>query len=402
MKLLFALAALVGTVASKRVSSKTVQLNDVTMESKLGNSIMSKARRLEQDEEEVDFTWVVDYSIKFQGCHHVSQWNDEADDEDDVKIQTKRLIRFRLCPTGTCTSSNAGGCSSGYGDYIIDMNEYLEAYIEEVEELNKYKCEYLENNVCACNDDDGNQQDDGFDEDMCLYDCYVKEGVEDICAEENPYDDDEQEQEEEFNLQEYMECGEWEAPEDEEERRLADEEEVGYFMGPYCAQSGSAIHLGLFTDDACTNFADEDDGGDGTYYGLTGSHIPYGYNDKSIVGMECISCQEPEDVDGEEENDNDDEDEEAAEPIEFCQEIYQKAGKCESNLGIDSPNENACTYMEGIKIVRKNGVVNSITGGANKTATIFIGIFIVAFVLLAAYVYYLRTKLDRASINLSE
>merc|ERR1711937_991243 len=116
------------------------------------------------------------------------------------------------------------------------------------------------------------------------------------------------------------------------------------------------------------------------------------------------SCKEPEEINQNEDenNNNQNEVEEAAEPIEFCEQAYNKAGKCDSNLGIDNPNTNACTYMEGIKVTRSNGVVNTISGSANKTATIFIGIFIVAFILLAAYVYYLRTKLDRASINLSE
>mmetsp|Transcript_5564 Transcript_5564/g.6463 ORF Transcript_5564/g.6463 Transcript_5564/m.6463 type:complete len:406 (+) Transcript_5564:132-1349(+) len=405
MKFFLALTALVGTVASKRFGSKTISLNDVKLNSKLGNSIMSKARKLEQDEdEEADYSWVADFSIKFQGCHHVSQWNDEADGEEDVKIETKRLVRFRLCPTDSCDLSNAGGCSSGYGDYIIDMYQYLEMYLETVQELNEYECEYLEANVCQCNDDD--QQDDGFDEDKCLYDCYKANGVEDICAEENPYEDDEQEQEEKFELNEYIECAQWEVPEDDNNRRRRleeDEEEVEYFLGPYCASNGGAIHLGLFFDDTCTNFADDDAGGDDTYYSLSGEHIPYGSYDKSIIGRDCISCMEPEEVDEDgDNNDNDDGEQEAAEPIEFCEQLYQQSGKCETYLGNDNANENACTYMEGIKIIRKNGVVNSVVGGANKTATIFIGIFVVSFILLFAYVYYLRTKLDRASINLSE
>jgi uncharacterized membrane protein (DUF485 family) len=39
---------------------------------------------------------------------------------------------------------------------------------------------------------------------------------------------------------------------------------------------------------------------------------------------------------------------------------------------------------------------------ANKTASVFIGMFVVSFILLSAYVYFLKTKLDRASINLSD
>ena len=64
------------------------------------------------------------------------------------------------------------------------------------------------------------------------------------------------------------------------------------------------------------------------------------------------------------------------------------------------PNDSACNYMEGIKIVRKDGMV--VTADAYKTAAVFIGVFVVGFILLSAYVYYLKTKLDRASINLSD
>lgn len=399
MKFILAALALVGASAASH--SRKLQLNNIAADSKMGNTLLSKARKLEQAEDEVDFTWVAGYSIIFQGCHHVSQWNADADGEEDVKIETKRLVRFRLCPTGYCSETNAGGCSSGYGDYIVDMAEYLEAYLQAVEQQNEWMCQNLEENVCACNDDDQNQQGDDFDEEKCMYDCYVANGVEDICAENNPYEDDEAQQEK-FELQEYIECKNWEAPEDDNGRRkLEEEEEIEYFMGPYCDNNGGEIHLGLFTDDACTNFAADDDmGGTTVYYAAVGEYPPYSSPSKqSVVAFKCMSCEEPAEED-ENNNGNDADDEDRV--TEFCEQIYQKAGKCESGLSIDDPNENACNYMEGIKITRKNGVISSSGGGANKTATIFIGIFVVAFVLLAAYVFYLRTKLDRASINLSE
>jgi len=402
MKFLIAALALIGASAARPLKSH--KLANVAADSKMGASLLSKARKLEQEEEgEADMTWVAGYSIIFQGCHHVSQWNDEADGEEDVKIQTKRLVRFRLCPTGTCSSNNAGGCNSGYGDYVLDMNEYLDSYLQAVEEQNQWDCENLENNVCACNDDDANQQGDDFDEEKCLYDCYKKYGKEDICADNNPYEDDEAEQEK-FELNEYMECQQYDFPEDEE-RKLeeAEEEEVEYYLGPYCANNGGDIYLGLFTDDACTNFAAEDGtGGSSVYSEMAGETLPYSYETKqSVVAFKCMSCQEPEEDNGDNDNNNNGEEEEVR-VSEFCENTYQNSGKCESGLGIDNPNENACNYMEGIKIVRKNGVINSTAGSANKTATVFIGIFVVAFVLLAAYVFYLRTKLDRASINLSE
>ena len=387
-------------------AAKVTKVDNVKVDSPLGSQLLSKARKLE-NEDEIDFTWVADFSIKFQGCHHVSQWNEEADGEEDVRIETKRLIRFRLCPSDTCSLSSAAGCTSGYGDYIIDMETFLQTYFEAVEDYNEYRCEYTKEMVCNCEDDD--QKGDDFDEEMCEYDCYVNNGIADICADRNPYaQEGEEEEQEEFNLADYVECQQVNFDEQQNnyynynnnnQNRKLEQEEVEYFMGPYCAEQGGAIYLGLFTDDQCTIFADED-GGVSTYNYLSyGQSMPY--STESLISMDCVSCHEPADFNNEG-NDAEDEDQ----VIEMCEQIYQTAGKCESALAatgyVYQPNENACNYIEGIKVVRKDGIITQVGSKANKTASIFIGIFVVAFVLLAAYVYYLKTKLDRASINLSE
>jgi len=134
------------------------------------------------------------------------------------------------------------------------------------------------------------------------------------------------------------------------------------------------------------------------YYSMTGTNLPYGQ--KNVIDMDCMSCKEPQ------ENNNDGNDAEDEDDVtEVCEAVYTTAGKCEANLPygtVYQPNNNACNYMEGIKIVRKDGTVITAEAKANKTASVFIGVFVVAFVLLSAYVYYLKTKLDRASINLSE
>lgn len=371
-------------------------LNDVQADSHLGQSLLSKARKLE-DDGEVDFTWVSNFSIKFQGCHHISQWNDEADEDEDVRIETKRLIRFRLCPSNECSPDKAGGCDSNYGDYVIDMNTFLESYYDALQNYNEYRCEYTANVLCDC--EDGDDKGDDFDAELCEYDCYVEHGIADTCAENNPYEDDDQEQEEEFDVADYVECKEANFDNDRR-RRLEDqeEEEIEYFIGPYCAEQGGAIFMGLFTDETCTSFADEY-GGEETYSSLAGKSLPY--SSESLISMDCVSCKEPEDYN----NDGDDEEDED-QVIEMCEEIYEGAGKCEQGLEstgyISSANNNACNYIAGIKVVRKDGIITQVGSKANKTASIFIGVFVVAFVLLASYVYYLKTKLDRASINLSD
>jgi hypothetical protein len=117
--------------------------------------------------------------------------------------------------------------------------------------------------------------------------------------------------------------------------------------------------------------------------------------------MDCLSCKEPKDF-----NQDGNDAQDADEVIEMCEQIYETAGKCEAGLQatgyVAEANNNACNYIAGIKVVRKDGIITQVGSKANKTASIFIGIFVVAFVLLSAYVYYLKTKLDRACINLSD
>jgi hypothetical protein len=351
---------------------KLTKLPDtVDASSKVGSIIMANARRLDQNGD-ISYTWVSDYSIKFQGCHHISQWNDEADGEEDVRIATKRLVRFRLCPSNTCSVDNSGGCSSGYGDYVIDMNVYLEAFLESVGDYNEARCEYLEAQS-GC--------EGANNEEYCLYDYYAANGVADVCADGNPYQNNYNngDQQEAFDISEYTECV---------EANMNGGNGQAYYMGPYCAEQGGSIYLGLFTDDSCTTFAD-DYGGKEAYYTLTGQELPYGAT--NMITMDCYSCMEAEAQYNYNGNDNDD----ADNVSEMCEQIYSQAGKCESALQVNGlyPNYAACSYIQGIQVIRKNGIIVRSGSKANKTASIFIGIFVVAFVLLSAYVYYLKTKL---------
>jgi len=379
----FITAFLLSTLAAVQ-GNKALELpSSIKADSKLGLKLLSQARRLENADEEVDMTWVIDYSIKFQGCHHVTQWNGEADGDEDVRIATKRLIRFRLCPANLCDSSSSSGCSSGYGDYIIDMNTYLEAYMMDLEELHEWTCEYYEMKVCDCDDDDN--KDDGFDEDECLNTCYSKYGL-DYCVEEENDDDNEA-----FELEEYVECAQFDGGNNR--RRL--NQEVEYFIGPYCSDQGGKIYLGMFTDDTCSSFAD-DYAGVVTYKDFTGESLPY--SSESIVGMECIPCTPLEEVEEDDGNQNQNDDGDV-EVKEVCEQLYQTAGKCENNLGIDDANYQACNYMEGIKVIRKDGVVDIASSGSSSAAA-FIGVFAVTTCLLGAYSYYLKTKIGTGKIDL--
>jgi len=290
----------------------------ITSNSNLGQKLLSSARRLDGNQE-IDYSWVANYSLKFLGCHTTSQWNDDADGENGVKLANLNLVRFRLCPSNTCSSNNAYGCMEGYGDYIIDMNTYLQTYLD------------------AADNNNAQQNND-------------------------------------WDLKAMVQC-----------TQLNDGE---YYTGTYCSSDGSSILMGVFTDDTCSNLADVY-GGQETYTTVTGKELPH--SKATLVGNECMSCKE-----GTNANDNDQQDADAV--MEGCETLYETAGKCEQNMSNGGSDSSACQYMKGISLVYKEGRSNT----TSSAASLFIGLFGCSFVLISSYAYYLKTKLDRAKVQLND
>ena len=400
MKLSIAiLSAALGFSAAVEVTPRA----EISASSRIGQSVLSKARRVEEqnDNEEISYTWVANMSLKFQGCYHTQTWNGEANGDEDVKISTQRLVRFRLCPSGSCTMENPSGCKEGYGDYIIGMEDYLQAYSQAVQQDQEYSCQYEKNyGDCVC---DGENQGDDFNRDYCEYDCYMGKGME-YCVDRNPYEENngnnnKNNQNQQQNMQELAECRQLEIN-NNNQRKLEDAQAV-YYLSAYCSETGGSIHLGLFTEDTCSQFADANNGAT-TYASLTGSSLPY--SETTMIGTECLSCKEPKEVNKNGENQNNENDQEDADQVkEVCEQLYANSGKCEANLSsstVKYPNTNGCNFMEGVKIYRKNGSIIQKKSSVNTTASIFIGLFACSFVLLGGYAYYLKTKLDRAKVNL--
>ena len=165
-----------------------------------------------------------------------------------------------------------------------------------------------------------------------------------------------------------------------------------YYMGPYCADQGGAIYLGFFNDDTCSEFADSQYGAT-TFESGTGYTLPY--KDTNIVEYDCISC-----------NAADYGNQNGQGVLDMCKALYSQSGKCEKQISSTydaEPNNNACQFMNGVSITRKNGlVVQPFDAHANNAARISIVVFMAVFVLLSTYVYFLKSKLDRASIHLMD
>jgi hypothetical protein len=344
------------------VVTPTASAGEILVNSNLGKSILSQARRLDDGD---DYAFVGDYSIKFQGCHHVQQWNENVDDESDVRIKTKRLARFRLCPVDQCSDNKSSGCTSKYGDYVVDMDTFVSSYLTGIENEKEEICQATGEDCDAmCADDDAD----------CVYECY--DGYDaTFCLDEDDANDA-------FNAQNYAACAQFDLS-GGGGRRLEDGGNQ-YYIGAYCADQGGEIHLGVFTDDTCTTYASS---GESLFYSAMGYELPY--SDDSLITTRCFDCAESNGNGG-------------YQTKETCTDLYSVSGKCETKMsGNDYPNESSCGYIEGVKIIREDGVIRTSTTRKSKTAAVAIGLFMTLSVLLAGYVYYLRTKLGRAQINLS-
>jgi hypothetical protein len=362
------LAALCSIVAVSAV--------DIAPGSAMGKNLISKARLLNNDQNQYqyDVSWLTSYSIKFQGCHSIKQWNSAAEGDEDVKIATKSLVRFRMCPTDGCSANKGGGCQSGYGEYVVDLVDFMASWYEASRQDIEYTCwEFLQNS-CNCNPE--NNQADDFNEEYCEYDCFNNANMPQ-CIDRNPYEEENQERK--FNVEEYVgECKQFKA----QNRRLNDNNNNKYYVGPYCSGQGGDIYLGFFSDDSCSIPVE-----DVTFADVAGYELPY--STQSLVGATCVTCLEHAQEDNKNQQEGGEADADAV--SEACENLYIEAGKCEANLpeGITTPNNNACSYMEGIKIVREDGMIVTLKSAkANKVATTFIVIFAVAFAGTFLYNHY--------------
>jgi hypothetical protein len=405
----FSLASLVSAAVSSSASSSSWSLS---ADSELGRALLSQSsrstggsRRLDQDYDwETAVAWMSGYSVKFQGCHQIKQWNADADEQNDVRIQTKRLVRFRLCPSEQCSASKAAGCTSGYGDYVVDMDSFVQYYVQGKLQQRQYDCQYHLLKNCDCNKDD-HRDDDAFNEDYCQYDCYNDAGLYE-CIENNPYaaeGGEDQAQRDNFNMENYLQCAQLKVQNNNNNGRDLNQNQVQYFVGPYCTAQGGSVKLGLFSDDTCTEAVS-----DTTFEALMGFELPYSSDDASLIDATCLSCLEKDDAEKDYEsemaddannnnNQNGDDASDADQINDMCENLYAMSGKCESSypsgMLVYEANNNACTYMEGIRIVRQDGIIDTGSTRPSAVATAFIVIFAMAFAAMAFYVWYLRTRL---------
>jgi len=348
-------------------------------DSAAGRSLLSKARRLDGER---DITFVAQYDIVYTGCSSMMQLADEANGGgEEMPIYKQQMVKFSLCPS----SNECGNCKGG-ADYVISMMEFVDAYTEFKMNALEQACENIREN-CYCN----NQYQD---EDACENQCYTDAEMTECIQ----YEGDE-----EYDVQEFLECaempnqngngngdyvynGDWEnyyGP---------------YYVGPYCADDGFSINIGVFYDMGCAYAADNDVFGQKNY----GAELPFAT--ESMVEGDCISCMQVDEDNNNNNNNNGNNNNNnngnGYELNELCEMVYEESVKCEKNLNINWQDNSGCDYIGDIlpKLEAATAGKRASSGGA---AVAFAWIFAVTTLLAGSYAFFLYRKLDRNRVDLS-
>ena len=209
-------ALLVGFLANVAIAASNIREGEgsIALKSQAAEKLLKSARRLNGQQEEEN-TWMTKFDLKFHSCYSMTQVGDRegggGGNEEDNNLYMQHIVKLQLCPSDQCVSGR--GCSGG-AEYLVNMAEYVQSYVEFKEEQKQQACENVREN-CYCND---NQDDQA-----CENQCYAEKGL-DYCIEnENNGNNNNQE----FNIDEYMECREM-----ENQNNNNNNNNNQYFIGP--------------------------------------------------------------------------------------------------------------------------------------------------------------------------
>lgn len=187
-----------------------------------------------------------DYALKYVGCQNVKSWSDNlAEDADSTSVLgLERFVIFRLCNAELCSSYNKYGCNQDYGEFMIEMEYYLEAMASYHYDRYSQYCATCQQCMTSQDDDgaavynntddqvnDGNATSWSAETDCEFYDACenYKEACYQYASGETQYED-------------FFTCTEFEVGNN-----------VAY-LGPHCSGDGKTIQIGIFDDDECKSY----------------------------------------------------------------------------------------------------------------------------------------------------
>mmetsp|Transcript_9948 Transcript_9948/g.21688 ORF Transcript_9948/g.21688 Transcript_9948/m.21688 type:complete len:409 (+) Transcript_9948:80-1306(+) len=388
------------------------QASALRAESKAGQKLLSKAKLIEgpskerKANEDYQMAAIAGMKLKYTGCSNVFNLAEDAGGEDGSPVQNVPIVTFTM----------GSSCSGGHeGKYAVNMFEFIDSYTESMMEEREWECENYRENNCYCD----NADDGEYCESMCLQNAGMSDCIENEDGEEA------------FEVQRYLECAEMEAANDNNQNgnynrynNYQNNQNNGnnnngnnwaynseypnwdgeYKIGPYCASDGKSIYLGTFYDDECTVPASK---GYEAYKSMNyGQSLPYA-SESIMPTNACVDCVDKEAMYENNQNGNynnyNGNQWNNMEPREFCQQAYEGAAKCEVSGGSwYYPTTTGCDFINKYLPILSSTTPFSISsGGSSSSAVVFAWIFAITTILFGAYAYFLYRKIKRGASGLA-
>lgn len=349
-----------------------------------------------------------DMSLKYASCHSLETFVGSEDGSNP--FQRIDMISYRACPSDSCSENSWQGCKKEYGQFLIDMDEYLELRKQSLEDQAEQYCYfckfcvYFNNNFGNCEKYDS-----------CEFYMDVCEG--------------EQEEEEAFDYDDFLSCTAVDLVNNGDDDQGNDDDQAitQVYLGTYC---DGTIKIGMFYDEYCSWRVPQGTFGE-TIYNATGYNIDEDIIEEDFTDTACLSCSKLDtltDYYVPDYNANQDEQEHYMDNMEddiseLCENLYSQSAKCLKHVNneyitYESDSEYlsedlACNFLTSleknnvdeygfvtshqqtvnpVRIVA-NAIVDLVEEDVSAVQTTMLTLTSVACVAMGAYAYKLRKTL---------
>ena len=237
---------------------------------------------------------LADFSVKYVGCSSLTSYVD-SDEEGSYPFVNQNFVSYRLCPSESCADDSWNGCKSVYGEYLMNLEDFLTVQQDYLDEEFEYYCNYCEqciyfNTYFSDTDEEGQG---GCSQTEACYD------YDDYCSDEART---QMEEEAEFSIEDFFECKEidiWGGDDDNgDDATIVDDKyqfgddrynvfyknEGKAYIGSHCNEG--IITIGLFADDQCIHYV----GNQIDFFNATGYELEASAVEEMYVPDGCLSC----------------------------------------------------------------------------------------------------------------
>jgi hypothetical protein len=245
------------------------------------------------------------YSLKYTKCQPVQRFSEEAVEAGEASpMLTDDIVILRLCPSTSCSSSRTYGCTSNYAEYAIGLTDYVRIMLYYREDRMDQLCDWCSScysrrelsnnnnnnnyyngddnyyNNQYYNGDDNNNDDAGGDDAWAGYTrygygsscddyktyCYDSDSGYSVCEAFNDNDGSQ--------YLDYLNCV-----------NVQDQDNSNYYVRPRCDGTNQIIHMGVYNDTSCSQYAGDEVDIDSFNLGFDDADFEEFYTD-----MDCLEC----------------------------------------------------------------------------------------------------------------